>query len=74
MLIGPDNGLLAPAVAIVGGADRAVELTNVDHHLAAPGATFAGRDVFAPVAAHLPTVSTSPSSARSSTPTCSCRA
>ena len=53
MLVGPDNGLLAPAVAIVGGAERAVELTNPEYHLAAPGATFAGRDVFAPVAAHL---------------------
>ena len=53
VLVGPDNGLLAPAVAIVGGAERAVELTNADYHLAAPGATFAGRDVFAPVAAHL---------------------
>jgi S-adenosylmethionine hydrolase len=28
-------------------------LTNTDYHLPAPGATFAGRDVFAPVAAHL---------------------
>jgi S-adenosylmethionine hydrolase len=53
VLVGPDNGLLAPAVAIIGGADRAVELTNPEYHLAAPGATFAGRDVFAPVAAHL---------------------
>jgi S-adenosylmethionine hydrolase len=53
VLVGPDNGLLAPAVAVVGGAERAVELTNTDYHLDAPGATFAGRDVFAPVAAHL---------------------
>jgi S-adenosyl-L-methionine hydrolase (adenosine-forming) len=53
VLVGPDNGLLAPAVAIVGGADRAVELTNPAHHLEAPGATFAGRDVFAPAVAHL---------------------
>jgi S-adenosyl-L-methionine hydrolase (adenosine-forming) len=53
VLLGPDNGLLAPAVAIAGCADRAVELTNPEHHLAAPGATFAGRDVFAPAAAHL---------------------
>jgi S-adenosylmethionine hydrolase len=53
VLVGPDNGLLAPAVAVIGGADRAVELTNPEHHLTAPGATFAGRDVFAPVAAHL---------------------
>ena len=52
-LVGPDNGLLAPAVSMVGGADRAVSLTNDDYHLAAPGPTFAGRDIFAPAAAHL---------------------
>jgi hypothetical protein len=52
-LVGPDNGLLASAVAMSGGATAAVELTNVDLHLAAPGPTFAGRDVFAPAAAHL---------------------
>ena len=28
ILVGPDNGLLAPAVAMVGGATRAVELTE----------------------------------------------
>lgn len=53
VLVGPDNGLLAPAVAVTGGAERAVELTNELYHLATPGATFAGRDIFAPVAAHL---------------------
>ena len=53
VIVGPDNGLLAPAVAMAGGADRAVELTNVDYQLAAAGATFAGRDIFAPAAAHL---------------------
>lgn len=53
VLLGPDNGLLAPAVAMAGGADRAFELSNAAFHLDAPGATFAGRDVFAPVAAHL---------------------
>lgn len=53
VLIGPDNGLLAPAVALVGGASRAVELTNAEHRLEAPGATFDGRDVFAPAAAAL---------------------
>ena len=53
VLLGPDNGLLAPAVSMVGGATRAVELTNTDHHLAAPGPTFAGRDIFAPAAALL---------------------
>lgn len=51
--VGPDNGLLAPAVAMAGGATAAVELTDDAYHLAAPGPTFAGRDVFAPVAAHL---------------------
>jgi len=51
--VGPDNGLLAPAVAMVGGARRAVECTNSEFHLDAPGPTFAGRDVFAPVAANL---------------------
>lgn len=53
VLVGPDNGLLAPAVALAGGAVRAVSLTNTDHHLPAPGPTFAGRDVFAPAAARL---------------------
>jgi S-adenosylmethionine hydrolase len=53
VLVGPDNGLLAPAVAMAGGAERAVVLTNSDYQLAAPGATFAGRDVFAPAAAYL---------------------
>lgn len=53
VLVGPDNGLLAPAVAMVGGASRAVELTAKRYHLASAGPTFAGRDVFAPTAAHL---------------------
>ncbi len=53
VLVGPDNGLLAPAVALCGGATRVVELTSPDHRLPAPGATFDGRDVFAPAAAHL---------------------
>ena len=53
VLVGPDNGLLAPAVAMAGGARRTVELTNATYHLPAPGPTFAGRDVFAPVVAHL---------------------
>jgi S-adenosylmethionine hydrolase len=53
VLVGPDNGLLAPAVAMVGGATRAVVLTSEEHRLQAPGPTFDGRDVFAPAAAHL---------------------
>lgn len=51
--VGPDNGLLAPAVAMAGGAIGAVELTSDEHRLPAPGPTFDGRDVFAPAAAHL---------------------
>jgi len=53
VLIGPDNGLLAPAVAMAGGAGRAIQLDNPDHRLEAPGPTFDGRDVFAPAAAAL---------------------
>lgn len=53
VFLGPDNGLLASAIAMAGGADRAFELTNSALHLGAPGTTFAGRDVFAPVAAFL---------------------
>ncbi|MET0459497.1 MAG: SAM-dependent chlorinase/fluorinase [Ilumatobacteraceae bacterium] len=53
VLVGPDNGLLAPAVAIAGGAERAVELSDPAFHLEGAQVTFAGRDVFAPVAAHL---------------------
>jgi S-adenosylmethionine hydrolase len=52
-LVGPDNGLFAPAVSLVGGATGAVVLDNPDYHLPAPGPTFDGRDVFGPVAAHL---------------------
>jgi len=53
VLVGPDNGLLAPAVAMAGGAGRTVVLDNPDFHLESPGATFDGRDVFGPVAAAL---------------------
>ena len=52
-LVGPDNGLLASAVGMVGGATAAVELTNPEYRLASPGPTFDGRDVFGPAAAHL---------------------
>jgi S-adenosyl-L-methionine hydrolase (adenosine-forming) len=55
VLLGPDNGLLAPAVAMLGGARRVVALTSEEHRLPAPGPTFAGRDVLAPAAAYLAT-------------------
>ena len=53
VFIGPDNGLLAPAVAMVGGAQRVVSLTNDEYQMEAPGPTFAGRDVLAPAAGFL---------------------
>ncbi len=53
VLVGPDNGLLSPALALVGGARRAVSLTAREYHLHSPGPTFAGRDVMGPAAAHL---------------------
>ncbi len=52
-LVGPDNGLLGPAVAMVGGATGAVVLDNPEYHLPSTSRTFDGRDVFAPAAAHL---------------------
>ena len=55
VFIGPDNGLLSWAVAASGGAERAVSLTNRALWLAQPAATFHGRDIFMPAAAHLAT-------------------
>lgn len=51
--VGPDNGLLAPAVAMVGGATRIVSLESEAFRLPRDGVTFDGRDVFAPAAAVL---------------------
>ncbi len=53
IFVGPDNGLLAAAIALAGGAEEAVVLNNSEYQLAAPGNTFAGRDIFAPAAAYL---------------------
>jgi S-adenosyl-L-methionine hydrolase (adenosine-forming) len=55
LLVGPDNGLLAWAAEALGGADRAHALANPDYQLSPTSRTFHGRDVFAPVAAHLAT-------------------
>jgi hypothetical protein len=49
---GPDNGLLAPAVAMLGGARSVRALTEDRFHLPSPGPTFAGRDILAPALAH----------------------
>lgn len=51
--VGPNNGLLAPAVAMVGGAQRFVSLESEEFRLPGDGVTFDGRDVFAPAAAVL---------------------
>ena len=53
-LVGPDNGLLSLAFKSE-GVERAVSIENMDLTLLhlANSSTFHGRDVFAPVAAHL---------------------
>jgi S-adenosyl-L-methionine hydrolase (adenosine-forming) len=53
VFVGPDNGLLSWAVRASGGAVSAFSLTNRDLWLDTVTATFHGRDIFMPVAAHL---------------------
>ena len=53
LLVGPDNGLLISAAESLGGISGACELTEERFHLHPVSNTFHGRDVFAPVAAHL---------------------
>ncbi|HJQ28952.1 MAG TPA: SAM-dependent chlorinase/fluorinase [Rubrobacter sp.] len=53
LLVGPDNGLLVQAAESLGGISLAVELTDERYHVHPVSNTFHGRDVFAPVAAHL---------------------
>ena len=53
VLVGPDNGLLSLAWRTAGGVDTAVDITLSPHRLEPVSATFHGRDVFAPVAAHI---------------------
>ena len=53
LFVGPDNGLLAPAAEKFGGITAAHEITNPAYLLDHVSATFHGRDVFSPVAAHL---------------------
>lgn len=52
-LVGPDNGLLALAIERRGGAAAAVDVSTTALRLEPTSATFHGRDIFAPVAAHL---------------------
>jgi hypothetical protein len=53
LLVGPDNGLLMPAADRLGGVVEARELENRALMLPVVTSTFHGRDVFAPMAAHL---------------------
>jgi S-adenosylmethionine hydrolase len=51
--VGPDNGVLVPAAEASGGVEAAHELRDPAYMLHPVSPTFHGRDVFAPVAAHL---------------------
>lgn len=53
LLVGPDNGLLLPAAEVLGGVEAAHRLTDQRWHRTPASPVFRGRDVFAPVAAHL---------------------
>ena len=53
VLVGPDNGLLVPAADALGGVSGCFELTEPRFRLPVVSATFHGRDIFAPAAAHL---------------------
>jgi S-adenosylmethionine hydrolase len=51
--VGPDNGLLIPAMDRLGGRTEAVELTKTEFWRPQPTSTFHGRDVFGPIAGHI---------------------
>jgi S-adenosyl-L-methionine hydrolase (adenosine-forming) len=53
ILVGPDNGVLALAIERFGGAVEAIDVARSRHRLEPTSATFHGRDLFAPVTAHL---------------------
>jgi S-adenosylmethionine hydrolase len=53
VLVGPDNGLLVPAAERLGGVAAARRIANPAWQLPVTSATFHGRDIFSPVAAHL---------------------
>ncbi|WP_445148111.1 SAM hydrolase/SAM-dependent halogenase family protein [Baekduia sp. Peel2402] len=53
ILIGPDNGLLSLAAQRFGGIAEVIDIGRSPHRLEPVSATFHGRDIFAPVAAHL---------------------
>lgn len=51
--VGPDNGILAPAVAAHGGVAGVWRIENSAYLRSTVSRTFHGRDIFAPAAAHL---------------------
>src|SRR5436309_15871493 len=53
LLVGPDNGLLWPAIERCGGVEVAIDIAQSPYRLEPVSATFHGRDLFAPVAARL---------------------
>jgi S-adenosyl-L-methionine hydrolase (adenosine-forming) len=53
ILVGPDNGLMSLAWDGCGGASEAIDVTRSSYRREPVSATFHGRDVFAPVAAHI---------------------
>jgi S-adenosyl-L-methionine hydrolase (adenosine-forming) len=53
LFVGPDNGVLLVAAERLGGVARAIEIATDEYVLRPVSRTFHGRDVFAPVAAHL---------------------
>jgi S-adenosylmethionine hydrolase len=55
IFVGPDNGLLAPAIELRGGATNAYEISQTPWQLTPLSNTFHGRDIFMPVAAKLAT-------------------
>ena len=55
VLIGPDNGLLVAAAELLGGIAEVRSIENRDLMLPVVTSSFHGRDIFAPVAAHIAT-------------------
>jgi S-adenosylmethionine hydrolase len=51
--VGPDNGLLGPAIERLGGVAVAVVLDRPSFWRADASSTFHGRDIFGPIAGHL---------------------
>lgn len=56
--VGPDNGLLEPAIRRLGGAKQLVDLGQAPLRIERRSHTFDGRDLFAPVAGRLASGST----------------